>query len=313
MKKLYTLSFILLASLSFGQAFTATYDFAGVVAATTGVPANGLTDPTPPPTVAGLTFGQFSAIISATSTAQAGSTGAGRFSYTNQPIGATNANNTYASLTAFLDPLIYFEVSVTPLAGTTFDLTQITFTSYKFGTSVRTYAVRSSVDGYSANLPASINPANPELSVQNGNVFYRNFDGTNTFQDGSTITLGTGFAGITSKVTFRFYGWNSEVSSTGSFGIDNVAISGSTTTLSLKKDSIAGLNMYPNPVKNGNFYITSDSSDVKTVAIYDILGKQVLNSKTLNNSVNVANLKSGTYIVRINEGAKTDTRKLIIE
>jgi hypothetical protein len=312
MKKIYTLSFILLASLSFGQAFTATYDFAGVVAATTGVPANGLSDPTPPPTVAGLTFGQFSAIISATSTAQAGSTGAGRFSYTNQPAGATTAVNTYSTLTGSLDPLIYFEVSVTPLAGTTFDLTQITFTSQKSGTGIRTYAVRSSIDGYSTNLPASINPANTELSVVTGNIFYRNLDGSNTAQNGSTITLGTGFTGITSKVTFRFYGWNSE-SSTGSFGIDNVAISGSTTILSLKNNSIAGLNMYPNPVKNGNFYITSDSSDAKTVAIYDILGKQVLNSKTLNNSVNVANLKSGTYIVRINEGAKTDTRKLIIE
>jgi len=71
--------------------------------------------------------------------------------------------------------------------------------------------------------------------------------------------------------------------------------------------------MYPNPVKNGNLYITSNSSNAKTVAVYDILGKQVINSKTSNNTVNVANLKSGAYIVRITEEGKTDTRKLIIE
>jgi Lamin Tail Domain/Secretion system C-terminal sorting domain/Family of unknown function (DUF5689) len=85
------------------------------------------------------------------------------------------------------------------------------------------------------------------------------------------------------------------------------------TNLSVTQNSIAGLNMYPNPVKNGNLYITSNSSNAKTVAVYDILGKQVLNSKTSNNTVNVANLKGGSYIVKITEDGKTDTRKLIIE
>jgi hypothetical protein len=87
----------------------------------------------------------------------------------------------------------------------------------------------------------------------------------------------------------------------------------SNTQLSVKQNSIAGLNMYPNPVKNGNLYITSDSSNAKSVAVYDILGKQVINTKTSNNAVNVANLKSGAYIVKVTEDGKTDTRKLIIE
>jgi hypothetical protein len=43
------------------------------------------------------------------------------------------------------------------------------------------------------------------------------------------------------------------------------------------------------------------------------LGKQVLNSKTSNNAVNVSNLKGGAYIIKITEDGKTDTRKLIIE
>lgn len=105
---------------------------------------------------------------------------------------------------------------------------------------------------------------------------------------------------------------------TGNIEIDEVRI-GSTwsyvtsANLSVKQNSIAGLNMYPNPVKNGNLYITSDSSNAKTVAVYDILGKQVINTKTSNNTVNVSNLKGGAYIVRITEDGKTDTRKLIIE
>jgi hypothetical protein len=43
------------------------------------------------------------------------------------------------------------------------------------------------------------------------------------------------------------------------------------------------------------------------------LGKQILNAKTANGTVNVSNLKGGTYIVKITEDGKTDTRKLIIE
>jgi hypothetical protein len=86
-----------------------------------------------------------------------------------------------------------------------------------------------------------------------------------------------------------------------------------TAVLSVKQNSIAGLNMYPNPVKNGNLYITSDSSNAKSVAVYDILGKQVINTKTSNNAVNVANLKNGAYIVKVTEDGKTDTRKLIIQ
>ena len=124
--------------------------------------------------------------------------------------------------------------------------------------------------------------------------------------------MGAGFAGITTPVTLRFYGWNSEASG-GSFSIDHVVISGSTTTLSVKQNTIAGLNVYPNPVSNETLYIISNSSNAKTVVVYDLLGKQVLESKTLNNSVNVSNLKGGEYIVRITEEGKTDTRKLIIE
>jgi len=84
-------------------------------------------------------------------------------------------------------------------------------------------------------------------------------------------------------------------------------------TLSVKQNSISGLNVYPNPVIDGILKITSDSSNAKTVSVYDILGKQVLNSKTSNNTLNVANIKSGVYIIKISEDGKTDTRKLIIQ
>lgn len=84
--------------MSFGQDFTSSYDFAGVTN------ASGLTDPSPVPTVSGVTFGSFSAIVNTAATVPpTNSTGSGRFSLTNQPLGATPSIDTYASLTGLLD------------------------------------------------------------------------------------------------------------------------------------------------------------------------------------------------------------------
>ena len=306
MKKFYTLSLILLTALSFGQTFTATYDFANIPTNST----NGLTDPTPPPIVAGLTFSSFKALNSDTTIS---STGVGRFSYVNQPLGAVASSNVYSDHTGSLDVDTYFTFTITPTTGTVFDLSQITFKSQRSGTGIRTYSVRSSTDGYAANLPASVNPANAEISVQAGNVFYRTSDATTTGQNGSTITLSsTSFTGISAPITFRIYGWNAEAT-TGSFSVDDVAITGTITTLAVNQNSISGLNIHPNPVTNGTLFITSNSNEAKSVTVYDLLGKQVLKAKTSNNAVNVSNLKGGAYIVKITEDGKTDTKKLIIQ
>jgi hypothetical protein len=98
----------------------------------------------------------------------------------------------------------------------------------------------------------------------------------------------------------------------GMYAIDNFIISVN-QVLGVKQNTIAGLNMYPNPVSNGTLYISTNSSEAKSVSVYDVLGKQVLNTKTSNNAVNVSSLKGGSYIVKISEDGKTDTKKLIIQ
>ena len=83
-------------------------------------------------------------------------------------------------------------------------------------------------------------------------------------------------------------------------------------TLGLQSNTIAGLNVYPNPVSNGKLYITSDSGADKTVAIYDVLGKQVMATALTNDVVNVSALNAGVYIVKVTEAGNTATRKLVI-
>ncbi len=305
MKKIYILGLLVVSGFSFGQVFTASYNFAGVTSST------GATDPTTVPAVPGLTMGSFTA-INPTVTTPYNSSGAGRFSFTNQPAGATNGNDVYTNLNGALDPTIYFQVTITPNAGSVYNLTGITFTSQRSGTGIRTYSLRSNVDNFAANLPASINPSNSELSVQPTNVFFRVLDATISAQLGSTITLsGSSFTGITTPITFRFYGWNSEGTG-GTFSIDDVAISGNVTTLSTSKNSITGLEIYPNPVTGNILNIETAANGTKSVAIFDVLGKQVLNVSTDTTTVNVGNLNAGVYIVKITEEGKTATRKLVV-
>ncbi|MDR2204941.1 MAG: lamin tail domain-containing protein [Flavobacteriaceae bacterium] len=219
MKKILTILGIIVYVMNFAQTFTVMYAFSNTS------PTSGTTDPTPPPTATGVTFGSFSAIgVSANSNAS------GRFSFTNWTLGATNGSNTF---TGGLDTGDYYEVTITPVTGYTVDLNSITFTMLRSATGIRQYAVRSSIDGYTANISASINPANPNLSVVPTNIFQVTDAPAvaGSAQDGSRITLGgTDFTGLTSAVTFRFYAFNAE-DAIGSFSIDNLIINGTATAI----------------------------------------------------------------------------------
>ncbi len=76
--------------------------------------------------------------------------------------------------------------------------------------------------------------------------------------------------------------------------------------------AISGLKVYPNPVSNGTLFIESDANAERIVTVFDVLGKQVLNTTTSTNAINVSQLNTGVYIVRITEEGKTDTKKLVI-
>ncbi|WP_035669535.1 T9SS type A sorting domain-containing protein [Flavobacterium sp. 83] len=76
--------------------------------------------------------------------------------------------------------------------------------------------------------------------------------------------------------------------------------------------SIEGLSLYPNPVSNGKVYITSKNDLDKEIIIFDVLGKKVLQTMLSSRELNVSNLTSGVYIIKINENDATATRKLII-
>lgn len=71
---------------------------------------------------------------------------------------------------------------------------------------------------------------------------------------------------------------------------------------------------YPNPTSNGEFMIKSSNHNEKSIEIYTLLGQRIYKNLVLDNElINVSYLNSGVYILKINEGVKITSLKLIIE
>ena len=84
-------------------------------------------------------------------------------------------------------------------------------------------------------------------------------------------------------------------------------------TLSVNQFDTTKFSIYPNPTNTGFVNISSATSDVISVKVYDMLGKQVKNETLTNSTLNVSNLKSGIYLVKITQNEASSTKKLVIK
>jgi len=83
--------------------------------------------------------------------------------------------------------------------------------------------------------------------------------------------------------------------------------------LSTNSYQLTGFNVYPNPTSTGFVNITSKTNELIQVAVYDILGKQVLNQTVNNNRLNVSTLNTGVYIMKISQNGQTISKKLVVK
>ena len=105
--------------------------------------------------------------------------------------------------TATLDIAHYYSFTVTPKAGETMTLTNFALKDQRSGTGPVTFAVRSSRDGFAADLQSFASHA----------ALGR-----------SEIILGATFAGVTTPVEFRMYAFNGAAA--GTWRIDDVQLTG---------------------------------------------------------------------------------------
>ena len=94
---------------------------------------------------------------------------------------------------------------------------------------------------------------------------------------------------------------------------DNLIVSQSfNETLSTRENQIEGFSMYPNPTKTGFVTISSLNNDAMNVQVFDVLGKRVKNQILTNNTLNVSDLNTGIYILKLTQNNASITKKLVI-
>jgi len=172
-----------------------------------------------------------------------------------------------------------------------------------------------------------------EGATVNGATYVFNFTNSGTIQlpNGSCLTPSpitgnvkpsdpiTIFNGKTAPGvwTLRATDWYN--GDTGSIGNWNVKLCMAETPLSNESFGIDNFVLYPNP-NNGNFNIqfTSNSGNKIKVNVHDIRGREIFthnynNSGLFNESIQLNNVQSGIYLVTVQDGARKEVKKIVVE
>ena len=82
-------------------------------------------------------------------------------------------------------------------------------------------------------------------------------------------------------------------------------------TAGLDDNLLNSVKMHPNPAK-GVVKFSTASSELLRVSVYDLLGKQVIPIQTVKSELNISSLYPGVYFVKMDQGTKSVTKKLLV-
>ena len=75
----------------------------------------------------------------------------------------------------------------------------------------------------------------------------------------------------------------------------------------------SNFNIYPNPASGNVINIQTSITGEKLVTVYDVLGKQVINTTITDSELNISSLKAGVYMVSVTQNKATVTKKLVVQ
>jgi subtilisin-like proprotein convertase family protein len=110
-----------------------------------------------------------------------------------------------------------------------------------------------------------------------------------------------------------------EANDTGSVVSYTLTICSQVATLTSNSFGLQDFTLYPNP-NNGNFTIqfNSDSGNEIKVNAHDLRGREIFaksysNSGLFNETLQLNNVQAGIYLVTVQDGARKEVKKIIIE
>jgi hypothetical protein len=163
------------------------------------------------------------------------------------------------------------------------------------------------------------------------NVSLTDADGTVTFATGTNYVISNGSETTTMRTQFFDADYIGQVIPTNQLsnivGIASQFDNGTDVTpqifprdsndfeanLLASSNTLTNVSIYPNPSNTGLVTIETASNEAAAVEVYNLLGKQVISQTLTNSTLNVANLSSGVYLVKVSVEGKSATKKLVIE
>ena len=149
------------------------------------------------------------------------------------------------------------------------------------------------------------------------NVSLTDADGTVTFATGTNYVISNGSETTTMRTQFFDADYIGQVIPTTQLsnivGIASQFDNGTDVTpqifprdsndfnanLSASSNTLTNVSIYPNPSNTGLVTIETASNEAAAVEVYNLLGKQVISQTLTNSTLNVANLSSGVYLVKV--------------
>lgn len=139
---------------------------------------------------------------------------------------------------------------------------------------------------------------------------------TGTFSPSSPLTVFNGLAanGTWDLVTADFYNGD-----TGTLNSWSVVVCTESVTLASESFGLDNFTLYPNP-NNGNFNIqfNSNSGNEISIEVHDMRGRSIYNKSYTNNglfneSLQLNNAQAGVYLVTVQDGAKKEVKKIVVQ
>jgi len=154
-------------------------------------------------------------------------------------------------------------------------------------------------------------------------IQFLSYEGVITATDGPAIGMTSVDIGVSESNETTLVGYSLQLIGSGSdytdfyWSVPMVATPGLpniSQTLPVAKNEIEGFSLYPNPISNGKLFIRSSRKLNQQVEIYSMIGKQVYSENVETNEIiDVSNLTTGIYMIKVEEAGKIATRKLVIE
>ncbi|NRD22261.1 VCBS repeat-containing protein [Winogradskyella litoriviva] len=166
---------------------------------------------------------------------------------------------------------------------------------------INTIGTSSNINGIGARIEIETSTGTQIRDVRSGEGF----------EFMSSLTTHFGLGAETSITSLTIYWPSGVVDYIENPAIDTTHNITEGSALSAIDYTLIDLTIYPNPVENELFINTSSQVINKIATVFDINGKRVLNLKLKSNRIDVSNLTSGVYFLRLESQGKTMKRKFI--